>query len=112
MKRTIALIAAAVCTALLAACVPAGDVSPEAMQAFFEASVVEVYEGSLFVEVTQSGNSSLPEGTPVYVSANYDGCPRCEEGDRIRVTFDSRIEELYPPRVPGVLAIEKTDDEE
>jgi hypothetical protein len=52
----------------LASCKQNPDILPNAR---FVAKVTEVKEGQLFVTVIDKGNSSLGNGTPVYVSTNF-----------------------------------------
>ena len=75
----------------------------------FVAKVVEVYEKQLFVTVTNSGWSSLKEGTPAYVSIPQNNSETFVVGDYVIVDFDSMVQEIYPPIVPNVYTITKCD---
>ena len=76
---------------------------------YFVAKVTEVKEGQLFVTVINAGWSSLKDGTPAYVSTDFDGYVAPAPGDYVIVEYDSMVQELYPPIVPNVFSITKCD---
>ncbi len=75
----------------------------------FVAKVIEVKDGQLYVTVINAGWSSLKEGTPAYVSTNFDGYIAPAVGDFVIVEYDSMVQEIYPPIVPNVYKITKCD---
>ncbi len=75
----------------------------------FVAKVTEVGDTQLFVTVINAGWSSLKEGTPAYVSTNFDGYVAPAVGDYVIVEYDSMVQEIYPPIVPNVFSITKCD---
>lgn len=75
----------------------------------FVAKVIEVKDGQLYVTVINAGWSSLKEGTPAYVSTNFDGYVAPAVGDFVIVEYDSMVQEIYPPIVPNVYKITKCD---
>jgi len=75
--------------------------------AFFSAKVMEVSEGSILVEVTDTGSTAFTIGLSVHVSTNFDGYTDCAIGDVVKVSFDGLIQEIYPPIIPNVTAIVK-----
>ena len=77
--------------------------------AHFIAKVTEVGETQLFVTVIDQGTSSLGNGTPVYVSTNFEGYTACAVGDYIVVEYDTMVQEIYPPIIPNVFSITKCD---
>lgn len=77
--------------------------------ACFVAKVTEVGETQLFVTVIDKSTSGLGNGTPVYVSTNFDGYTAPAVGDYVIVKFDSMVQEIYPPIVPNVFAIIQCD---
>ena len=107
MKKVLISILALIFAVGLVGCHAGKENTPEETAAYFTATVTEVHEGSLLVEITDNGSTSLGEGTPVHVSTNFDGYTECAAGDSIRVEFDGMIQELYPPIIPGVTAIHK-----
>lgn len=88
----------------LASCKPIPDPS-----ATFVAKVIEVGEKQLYVTVIDKRTSSLEVGTPVYVSTNFEGYTAPAVGDYIIVEYDTMVQEIYPPIVPNVFSIIKTD---
>ena len=93
----------------LASCKPEPDsVIPPCT---FVAKVVEVHEKQLFVTVTNSGWSSLTEGTPAYVTIPQNDSQAFAVGDYVIVDFDSMVQEIYPPIVPNVYTITKCDSD-
>lgn len=88
----------------LASCKPQPEPS-----ACFVAKVTEVGETQLFVTVIDKSTSGLGNGTPVYVSTNFDGYTAPAVGDYVIVKFDSMVQEIYPPVVPNVFAIIQCD---
>lgn len=75
----------------------------------FIAKVTEVKEDRLFVTVIDKGTSSLGNGTPAYVSTNFDGYVAPAVGDYVIVQYDSMVQEIYPPIIPNVFSITKCD---
>lgn len=90
-----------------ASCEPTVDQQNQSAQ--FLAKVTEVSETQLFVTVIDKDTSGLQNGTPVYVSTNFEGYTAPLVGDYILVEFDSMVQEIYPPIVPNVFSITKTD---
>lgn len=107
MKKAIVSVLALICLLGAAGCASSKDDNINETSVFFVATVTEVNEGSLLVEVTDSGSTSLKEGTAAHVSTNFDGYIGCAVGDSIRIVFDGMIQELYPPIIPNVIAISK-----
>ncbi len=77
--------------------------------AHFVAKVTEVHEKQLFVTVIDKGTSSLGNGTPAYVSIPANGYNAVSVGDFVIVEYDTMVQEIYPPIIPNVFAIIKTD---
>lgn len=75
----------------------------------FVAKVTEVNEGQLFVTVIDKGNSGLGNGTPVYVSTNFEGYVAPAVGDYVIVEYNHVVQELYPPILPHVFTIIQCD---
>ena len=71
--------------------------------------MTEVHEKQLFVTVIDQCTSSLGNGTPAYVSTNFEGYTAVSVGDYIIVEYDTMVQELYPPIVPNVFSITKCD---
>ena len=107
-KLFVLLLAVLIIVPLLcfASCKPKPDILPNAR---FVAKVTEVKEGQLFVTVIDKGNSSLGNGTPVYVSTNFEGYAAPAVGDYVIVEYNHVVQELYPPILPHVFSITKCD---
>ena len=88
----------------LASCKPKPDPS-----AYFVAKVTEVHEKQLFVTIIDQCTSSLGNGTPAYVSTDFDGYTAVSVGDYIIVEYDTMVQEIYPPIVPNVFSIIQCD---
>ena len=90
----------------LASCQPKPDILPNAR---FIAKVTEVGDTQLFVTVIDKGSSSLGNGTPAYVSTNFEGYDAPAVGDYVIVEYNHVVQELYPPLLPHVFSITKCD---
>lgn len=77
--------------------------------AHFVAKVTEVGDTRLYVTVIDKGTSSLQNGSPAYVSTDFEGYTSVAVGDFIIVEYDSMVQEIYPPIVPNVFSITKCD---
>lgn len=88
----------------LASCKPIPEPS-----AHFVAKVTEVRENQLYVTVIDKRTSSLEVGKPAFVSTDFEGYTACSVGDYIIVEYDTMVQEIYPPIVPNVFSIVKTD---
>ena len=75
----------------------------------FVAKVTEIKEGQLFVTVIDKRTSSLGNGTPAYVSTNFESYTAPAVGDYVIVEYDSMVQEIYPPIIPNVFSITKCD---
>lgn len=105
MKKCLALLLTLVCLVTLVACNTKNDEG----QAYFVGKVIEVYEKSCLVEVTNNGNQHLTLGDEVVVNTNIENCPTYAVGDYLRIEFDGTMAESYPPQILKVYAIDKTD---
>lgn len=105
MKKIIALLLTLVCLATLVAC----NINDEKGQPYFIGKVIEVYEESCLLEVTNNGNQHLASGDVVVVNTNIENCPTYAVGDFMRIEFDGTMAESYPPQILKVYSIDKTD---
>lgn len=95
------LVASMLC---FASCRPKPDPS-----AYFVAKVTEVHEKQLYVTVIDKGTSSLGNGTPAYVSTDFEDYTARAVGDFIIVEYDTMVQEIYPPIIPNVFTIIQCD---
>ena len=108
MKRLLPLILALACVLSLSACggQPGG-------QAYFNATVLAVNEGSAELEYTDKLTSGISVGERFTIStdtASSDGAPELAVGDAVRVVFDGRIMESYPIQLGTIFAIYLLDE--
>lgn len=78
-------------------------------KAYFYGRVLEIYDGSCLLTVTDTGNQQFGLDNKVVVHTNIEDCPEIAVGDYLRVVFDGRVAESYPPQIFSPTAIEKTN---
>lgn len=76
---------------------------------YFIGKVVEKYESSCLLEVTDIGNGHFYEGGLVVVHTNVKSCPEYSIGDNLLISFDGRAAQSYPPQVFNVFSITKVE---
>ena len=108
MKRLLPLILALACMLSLSACggEPGG-------QAYFNATVLAVNEGSAELECTDKLTSGISAGERFTIStdtASSGGAPELAVGDAVRVVFDGLIMESYPIQLGTIFAIYLLDE--
>ena len=81
-----------------------------AKPASFIGEVIEKYEDSCLVEITENLHSSLRVSDLVVVKTNISNCPKYEIGDYLKIEFDGTIAESYPPQIFNTLHIEKLEN--
>ncbi len=100
MKKIMAVL---ICMLTLSGC--AGTVQKPA-GVYFTAKVAAVYEKSLLIETTDSGNSGMSVGTPAYISRS-EAEESYSAGDVLKITFDGVIMETYPAQLGKIYSVEK-----
>ncbi|MBR3835620.1 MAG: hypothetical protein IKJ69_02380 [Clostridia bacterium] len=76
---------------------------------YFVGKVIEKYEKSSLLLVTDTGNQRFMSSDKVVVNTDIGKCPDYKAGDYLRIEFDGVVAESYPPQILGVFAVEKTD---
>lgn len=76
---------------------------------YFVGKVLEKYEKSCLLLVTDTGNQRFMSSDKVVVNTDVGECPDYKAGDYLRIEFDGVVAESYPPQILGVFAVEKTD---
>ena len=76
---------------------------------YFSGKVLEKYETSCLLEITDNGNQSFASGDVVVVNTDVENCPEYTEGDLLTITFDGSIAESYPPQIHKVSMITKVE---
>ena len=108
MKRLLALILGVICTIAFVACNPTeGDGAVQ--NHYFTGEVIEKYEGSYLVEVTDIGNGPLAVGDRVVVKTDIPDSPQYETGDFLKIVFDGKIAKSYPQQITNPSTIIKID---
>ena len=104
MKRFIFAILILTCIGALVACNSGDDMNP-----YFTGKVIEVYEKGCLLEVTDIGNGNFGLGNKVKVNTDISTCPAYDVGDFLRISFDGKVAESYPPQITTVFIVSKTD---
>ena len=105
MKKCLALLLTLVCLLTLVACNLVGNHQPP----YFTGKVIEKYENSCLIEVTNTGNGHFAIGDKIEVKTSIENCPNYEVGDYLRIVFDVVMAESYPPQIQNVKDICKED---
>ena len=66
---------------------------------YFIGKVVEVYDGSCLLEVTDKGNWTYYIGYPVQVYTDFENCPEYSVGDYLMIIWDGLADDSYPPQI-------------
>lgn len=114
MKKLIALILSLTFILTLVGCSQAEEKQQgdPGMQYFFSGKVIEVTEEYLLIEVNDTGNTNLSDGTKVEVSTEVisaDGCPDFVVDEYARVLMARNTDDNSPGRLEA-LSIYKTDE--
>lgn len=117
MKKMLLLLLALACLLALIGCKgqvaevpetkPSEDQKVEMAEPYFTGKVLEKYDGSCLMEVTEAGSGLLAVGQEVVVHINAPECPDFVVGDTLTVTFDGKMTCSLPPQVVGVAILVK-----
>ena len=108
MKRLCAFIIAVICILSIVSCVPRNE-EVDLSNPHFTGKVIEKYENSCLLEVTNTGNGQFFVGEKLIVNTNIENCPAYQAGDHLTVVFDGKVALSYPGQVLNVFQIIKTD---
>lgn len=90
-------------------------INPHIFHPHFEATVLQVYEKTILVEVAKTADerrsSDLLSVSTVLTDEKH-AVPALQEGDFVRVYYDGRIAESYPAQVHTVYSIERLETAE
>ena len=116
MKKIIAVLLTLVCLVSLVACQNGeneenkGNEGNDILNPYFTGKVVEVYNGGCLLEVTDKGNCNFSIGDKVEVHTDIENCPEYSVDDYLRISFDGKVAESYPPQIHGVTIVSKTNN--
>lgn len=100
MKKTGLIILCVCALFVLSSCAESGDVTDKA---YFCGRVVEIYEESCLVVVTDVGNGAFSVGAEAVIHTDTDG--RFLVGDVVKIAFDGKVAQSYPPQVMNVYSV-------
>ncbi len=107
MKRLLSVLLVFFCMITLSGC------KNEAGQVYFNARVLEVNEGFVFVRCSEAFNSGISVGEELPVTTDVvadKGVPEMKVGDNVRVVFNGDIMESDPLQLGTVFAIYLLDE--
>lgn len=107
MKKTVLLCLLLAFLLCFVSCDGIADDLKDGDDAYFRAKVIEAYENSCLVEVTDAGNQSFSVGSLISVSTNIEDCPEYGVGDHLEIIFDGEVAESYPMQIFNVIEINK-----
>ena len=108
MKKHIFIIMIILCLAVMAACT-SDDNGKDILNPYFTGEVIEKYEKSCLLKVTDIGNGNFAIGDEVVVTTDISSCPDFEVGDYLTISFDGKVAESYPPQILKVYIISKSE---
>ncbi len=81
-------------------------------KAYFKGKVIEKYENSCLVMVTDNGNQRFMSSDKVVVKTDIEGCPDYAVGDYLKIEFDGMVAESYPMQILNVFSITSESESE
>ena len=108
MKKIAIWLLCLFCFFALGACAQKEE-GKDILNPYFTGKVVEVYEKSCLVEVTDIGNGNFFVGEKVVVHTDNENCPEYDLGDSLTISFDGKVALSYPPQIFNVSIVHKTD---
>ena len=119
MKKMLAILLTLACLVTLVACNSndnggsnSNDDGRDILNPYFTGEVIEVYENGCLLEVTDIGNGNFGIGDKVQVNTDISTCPEYDVGDFLRISFDGKVAESYPPQITKVFIVSKIDASE
>lgn len=110
MKRFLARLLVVFCLFSLVACNLIGDdEGRDILNPYFTGKVLEKYENSCLLEVTDTGNGNFFVGEKVVVRTNIKNSPDYDVGNFLRISFDGKVALSYPAQVLNVYIVSKVE---
>lgn len=101
MKKIVAFALLAACILTLGGC-RTNEEKQDILDPYFTGKVLEKYDGSCLMEVTDVGSGCLAVGQQVVVHMNIENCPSYAIGDSLTICFDGKMTCSLPPQIVGV----------
>lgn len=113
LRKRLLILLLAVCLLALAGCRAGTEQIPstqpeqpqEITEPYFLGIVLEKYDESCLVEVTDVGNGNFAVGQQVVVHINVPDCPNFAAGDTLTIVFDGKMTCSLPPQIVCVAVI-------
>ena len=110
MKRFLARLLVCVCLVMGVACDwIKTDGGKDILNPYFTGKVLEKYENSCLMEVTDTGNGNFFVGEKVVVRTDIKNCPDYDVGNFLRISFDGKVALSYPAQVLNVYIVSKVE---
>ena len=111
MRRFLARLLVGFCIFACVACDFNGDDGGrDILNPYFTGKVLETYENSCLLEVTDTGSGNFYVGDKVVVRTNIKNCPDYAVGDYLRISFDGKVALSYPAQVLNVYIVSKVEE--
>ena len=104
MKKILSLVLSLVFIVSFSSCKTIDKVQ-DVVKPNFVGKVVEKYDNSCLVEVSDNEDSYPTVGEKVMVNTNIEDCPQYEVGDFIKITYNGEIAESYPLQILHVYSV-------
>ena len=96
---------------MLVAC-NSNDEGSDILNPYFTGKVIEIYEKGCLLEVNDIGNGNFAVGDKVQVNTDILSCPEYTVGDFLRISFDGKVAQSYPPQITKVFMVSKINGNE
>ena len=105
MRKILSILLVVTCLFMLGGCkgnVEEQQEQRDILEPYFTGKVLEKYDESCLVEVTDAGNGNIAVGQQVVVHMNVPNCPDYAVGDLLTISFDGKMTCSLPPQVVGI----------
>lgn len=111
MRKLALLLCLVLCLGMLYGCQAQGE-TPEfdILNPYFTGKVLEKFETSCLMEVTDMGNTGFAVGEKLIVNTDVPGCPEYKVGDQLRISFDGKVALSYPGQILNVYLVSKVEE--
>ena len=102
MKKLAVWLLSLICLFALISC-GAKKEKNDVLNPYFTGKVLEIYENSCLVEVTDTGNGNFFVGEKVVVHTDASNSPEYAVDDSLTISFDGKVALSYPPQIFATL---------